>query len=89
MVFLQKIQEKINEVRSNAFHRSKALNKLSELQLPIAKNLFKITHYQTPNAYLHSLKELRAWNGQLRRLHRSKGKTGTYSQQSFVQSPVD
>lgn len=86
MVFLRKIQETIDQVRSNAFHRSKALEKLSDLQLQIAEHLFKIAHYPNHSAYSHWLKELRAWNGQLRRLHRSKTKRGNYSQKVLLKA---
>lgn len=81
-----KLQAYADEVRSSAFHRNKALAKLSDLQLTIAEHLFKIVHYKDHPAYSSWLKELRAWNGQLRRLHKSKKKYGNYTRKSLLKA---
>lgn len=70
-MFLRKV---IDAVYASAFHRGAAQQKLFDLQLPVAEHLFKVTHYPDHESYNGWVKELRAWSGQLRLLH--KGKKG-------------
>lgn len=75
MSFLIKIQAKYFEILAMAFNRKKAIQKLEGLQIPIAKHLFLVVHYENTEAWSHWIQELRAWNGDLR-LH-NKGKKGS------------
>jgi len=83
---LESLQARADEARSSAFHRSAAVAKLSELQLVIAAHLFKLSHYPDHPARAGWLRELRAWGGQLRRMHKSKKGTGNYTHKALLKA---
>jgi len=90
MSFLKKLKNSmrysLDSIYGSAFLRSAALQKLSNLQIPIAEHLFKVTHYPAHEAYTGWIKELRAWNGQLRLLHKGKKGSGNYTRKTLWQA---
>jgi hypothetical protein len=75
MGFLATVQAKYDEILAMAFNRKKAIAKLDGLQIPIAKHIYLVVHYGKSEARNHWIRELRAWNGELR-LH-NVGKRGS------------
>lgn len=79
MRFIAKIQAKYFEVLAMAFKRKKALEKLEGIQIPIAKHIFLVVHYDNCEAWNHWVQELRAWNGDLRLHNTGKRRSKNYT----------
>jgi hypothetical protein len=69
---MRKVLAAYESVVAMSFNRKKALERLSALQLQIARHLFLLSQYPDEAAVRHWLTELRAWNDDLRTVHRGK-----------------